>query len=70
MIRRAVVAVENEDPVLFFDDVVEITGIPAGTLRDLRLRGQGPPFSKSGRRLRIRYSRLKPWMDAYDQPDQ
>lgn len=70
--RAAAVAMvlDDEDPVLTFKDAVRITGLPEGTLRDYRLRGCGPPFSRKGRLLRIRKSALKAWMDDYLRPDQ
>lgn len=65
---RATAAVDDpdDDPVLFFEDAVKLTRIPTGTLRRLRVSGDGPPWVKRGKRLRIRRSALMQWLAEYD----
>jgi hypothetical protein len=64
---RTVVA--DDDPILLFPEACEIARILPGTMRELRRKRQGPPFSKSGRHLRIRKSALLDWLvNHYDRP--
>ena len=60
----------DDDPILYFDEACRIARIPESTMRELRRNGRGPAFARSGRRLRIRRSRLREWIDDYDNPDQ
>lgn len=57
---------DDDDQILYFEDVVRITDLPPGTIRHLRLKGDGPPFSKRGRRLRIRKGALMEWLREYE----
>ncbi|WP_431897823.1 helix-turn-helix domain-containing protein [Nonomuraea sp. bgisy101] len=51
----------DEDPILGFDQVAQLCNIPPGTLRHLRVIGDGPPFHKRGHILRIRKSDAQKW---------
>jgi transcriptional regulator with XRE-family HTH domain len=54
---------QDEDPILYFEDVAEVFRIKPKTLRHMRATGEGPPFSQRGRRgrLRIRKSQADAW---------
>ncbi|WP_431839707.1 helix-turn-helix transcriptional regulator [Gordonia hongkongensis] len=47
-------------------EVAELTGIPTGTLRYWRHRGEGPPSFRLGRRVVYRAERLWDWIDAQE----
>lgn len=49
------------DRYLTIEEVAERYDVPVGTLRDWRFRKIGPPFSKFGKRLRIRESVADQW---------
>jgi transcriptional regulator with XRE-family HTH domain len=59
-------AVDDDDPILFFEDVAELCKIKPKTLRHMRAVGEGPPFSRRGirGRLRIRKSEALAWYRA------
>lgn len=54
-------AVIAEDPLLGFDEVADLCGIKPKTLRHMRVIGNGPPFHKCGRILKIRRSKALAW---------
>ncbi|MER7126694.1 hypothetical protein [Micrococcus luteus] len=63
-------AVEDDDPYLFFPEVVKLTGIKGSTLRLYRFRGEGPPFFRQGKHLRCRRSRVLAWMRSFEPDDE
>lgn len=54
---------QPEDPYLLFDEAAAYTRIKPKTLRDLRAKGEGPPFFKRGHLLMIRRSKLQSWFE-------
>lgn len=52
------------DKLLRIDDVAEMTGISANTLRFWRHKGTGPPSAKFGRRIVYREAEILAWIDA------
>ncbi len=56
-----VLANTENDPWLYFEDVCRVLQLEARTLRHLRLKGEGPPFIRVGRRLRVRSSQAHRW---------
>jgi transcriptional regulator with XRE-family HTH domain len=58
--------VVTDDPYLLFDEVADLARMEPGTLRHLRHLGQGPEFFKIGRRLMIRESKARAWIEAYE----
>jgi excisionase family DNA binding protein len=49
--------------LLTYDDVAEITGITAGTLRYLRHKGRGPVGFKLGRQVRFLRRDVQAWIE-------
>lgn len=50
-------------PVLTWDDAAVYADIPLSTLDAMRAKGQGPPAFTLGRRLRVRQSDFRDWLD-------
>ncbi|PZG20575.1 helix-turn-helix domain-containing protein [Nonomuraea aridisoli] len=61
--RRMDTLQHDDDPILLFEEVAELCKIKPKTLRHYRAIGEGPPFSRYGRRgrLRIRKSQALEW---------
>jgi predicted DNA-binding transcriptional regulator AlpA len=51
-----------EDPLLFIEEVADLTRIPVNTLRHRRRLNQEPLGFKVGRRVRYRRSRVLKWL--------
>ncbi|MCW2878003.1 MAG: helix-turn-helix protein [Sphaerisporangium sp.] len=56
----------TSDPYLTFEEVADLARLPVKTLRHLRHTGHGPEFFKIGRRLKIRESKAREWIQAYE----
>ncbi len=52
------------DRLLRIEDVEELTGVPANTLRFWRHKGHGPRSAKLGRRVIYREADVTAWIDA------
>ena len=52
-------------------ELAEFLAVPISTVRDWRLRGQGPPAYKFGRSVRFRISDVEGWIEAqsHEQPE-
>lgn len=69
--KTGTTAVLEADPWLYIQDVSDLTEIPVASLRYLRANGEGPPFTKVGRKLRIRRSEALTWFrEKYETADQ
>ncbi|RCG21935.1 hypothetical protein DQ384_36355 [Sphaerisporangium album] len=67
----ATASAPGDDPWLYFEDVCALHEIEVRTLRHLRAHGEGPPFIRVGRRLRIRRSQAQKWFtDKYERAGQ
>lgn len=55
------------EKTLTLAEFCEQTGIPPGTVRFWRHKGEGPDFRRVGRRLRITESRAQEWIDKHMQ---
>lgn len=53
-----------DDPYLQTPRAAEFVGHSARTLENMRWRGDGPPYSKIGRKVVYRLSDLRKWVDA------
>jgi excisionase family DNA binding protein len=50
-------------------DVAELLGVTVSTLRNWRLRGEGPPVVRMGAEYRYRESAIEAWVQAQQATD-
>jgi excisionase family DNA binding protein len=53
-----------DDEFLTTEELADLLRIPAATIYQWRLRGQGPPALKIGRHLRWRRTAVDEWLDS------
>ncbi len=56
-------------PALPFVEVGLLLDIPIATLNALRARGKGPPCFRLGRRLYVRQTDLRAWLDTMSESE-
>ncbi|MGP3917627.1 helix-turn-helix transcriptional regulator [Nonomuraea sp. 10N515B] len=56
----------EEDPLLTFEEVAALARVPVKTLRHYRAIGKGPEFFPIGRRLKIRESKARAWIEQFE----
>lgn len=54
----------EDETLLKLEEVAALTGLPMSTLRYWRLRGEGPPMFRLGRRVVAKRSDVVAWIDA------
>ena len=54
----------EHDPLLKPQELAAWLGTSAGSLAQMRYRGQGPRFVKTGKLVRYRRSDIDAWLDA------
>jgi plasmid maintenance system antidote protein VapI len=59
--KEEIMITKLEDPILDFKETCIVLKLSPGLVRGLRQNGEGPPFHRTGRKLKIRLSEAEDW---------